>query len=364
MRMAPFTAVAVLLLCCSAVTATEPQDKCTYVAVGANFTVPLNHPLTSENRLRWNNNGRVIYDRSPDKRLRAGKAEDILDDGSLNLRNLSEPMSGLYTPEVYLKDGKLVQDLKSLNLCVIAGVKKPNVTMECQNNNKTVKFTCMTEQSSNPTWLRNNNVLNGANDKSLKKDAKNVATDFFTCQVSNAVSTLKSDPVTQNCYSDIDPYKLFGLSIWIFVGSGAGIVVVLIIVVIACCVRAIKKKRMRQKDEEELRLEWANSEQEQGHHHHHHHHPPDHHHHHQQQQHQQQQPAGHTGPRKHRSQQPRKQQQQQQQRPRAPDPTKGHPQPTPRRPAQAPVPTAKADDNEQPPPLPNPRKKGPRTKKV
>lgn len=78
-------------------------------------------------------------------------------------------------------------------------------------------------------------------------------------------------------------------------------------------------------DEDELRLGWTNPNQQQHHHHHHHqhNHPPDQHHHHQQQ------PAGHTGPRQHRSKQHREQQ-----RPRAPDRLNGQPQPGPRRPAQ------------------------------
>ncbi|XP_028276559.1 immunoglobulin superfamily member 8-like [Parambassis ranga] len=224
-----------------AVASVEPQDKCTYVAVGANFTVPLNHPLTIGNRLRWNNNGRVIYDRLPDQRLRAGKAEDILDDGSLNLRNLLETMSGLYTPEIYLQDEKLVPDLKSLNLCVIAGVKKPNVTMDCQNNNTTVKFTCMTEDSCSSChyeWLQNENLLNEVKGKSLRKVARDVETDLFTCRVSNPVSTLKSEPVTQNCYN--------GQSyVWIQVVRG-GLCLLLIVsfIIIFLCYRArIKTQR-------------------------------------------------------------------------------------------------------------------------
>lgn len=81
-------------------------------------------------------------------------------------------------------------------------------------------------------------------------------------------------------------------------------------------------------DEMELRLEWAGSEPQHANQHRcrppgqgqqqhpNHHHPPRHHHH-------QQQPAGHTGPRQHRSKgQPR---------PKAPEVPGGHPQPSPRR---------------------------------
>ena len=78
-------------------------------------------------------------------------------------------------------------------------------------------------------------------------------------------------------------------------------------------------------DEEELRLGWTNPNQQ----HHHHQHgpaPSQHHHHH----HHQQQPAGHTGPRQHRTKQPRGQQ-----RPsRDPAHPNGQPQPSPRRAAQ------------------------------
>lgn len=72
-------------------------------------------------------------------------------------------------------------------------------------------------------------------------------------------------------------------------------------------------------DEEELRLEWTKSNQQQ--HCHRHNTPPDHDHHRQQQQ-----PAGHTGPRKHRSKQQHGQQQSRNPR--------SHPHDGPRKPTQ------------------------------
>lgn len=55
-------------------------------------------------------------------------------------------------------------------------------------------------QINNITWIQNDKELNGVKDKSLTKDAKNVAADTFACKVSNEVSALTSDAVTQNCY--------------------------------------------------------------------------------------------------------------------------------------------------------------------
>ncbi|XP_039648624.1 immunoglobulin superfamily member 8-like isoform X2 [Perca fluviatilis] len=103
-------------------------------------------------------------------------------------------------------------------------------------------------------------------------------------------------------------------------------------------------------DEEELRLAWTNDQQ-----HHQHNHPSDPRHHRCQQQ-----PAGHTGPRQHRSKQQREQQQQ---HPRALDPPGAYPEPSPRRLPQAPRPVDKTDD-EQPPPLPQPNKKAVKIQRV
>ncbi|KAF1371803.1 hypothetical protein PFLUV_G00272890 [Perca fluviatilis] len=144
--------------------------------------------------------------------------------------------------------------------------------------------------------------------------------------------------------------KLLGSNTWICVGAKGGVVLVLIIVVIVCCVRSKQKKRMQLKDEEELRLAWTNDQQ-----HHQHNHPSDPRHHRCQQQ-----PAGHTGPRQHRSKQQREQQQQ---HPRALDPPGAYPEPSPRRLPQAPRPVDKTDD-EQPPPLPQPNKKAVKIQRV
>lgn len=48
-------------------------------------------------------------------------------------------------------------------------------------------------------WLKNMKNMFSGNSNTITEDAKLVATDSFTCKVSNAVSSMTSDPVTQTC---------------------------------------------------------------------------------------------------------------------------------------------------------------------
>ncbi|KAI3365914.1 hypothetical protein L3Q82_000738 [Scortum barcoo] len=239
-------------------------------------------------------------------------------------------------------------------------VPKPTVTTDCVKPSS-VKFTCSVHQQAKELtfeWLKNEKPLPGKKDKTLTEIAEKVEKDDFSCKVSNKASSQTSVAVKQNCFENkfIFPEELFGINIWIIVGGGG--------------------------EEEELRLGWTNPDQQQHHRHHHQHNYPteqQHHHHHHQQQ-----PAGHTGPRQHRSKQQRDQQRDQQ-RSRASEHPNGHPHPSPRRPAQQrfqsysvrlqvfsvmsdvtlssspKLPKPPDNDDDQPPPLPQPRKKAPKT---
>nr|XP_043905728.1 uncharacterized protein si:ch211-132g1.1 isoform X1 [Solea senegalensis] len=354
-------------------------------------------------------------------RFSKGSKDDIDQNGSLKLKKINKDQAGKYTPEVMSADGISIKDLESVHLCVMDRVPEPKVQTQCQSQAK-AKFTCSVKPASDIKyeWLLNNQTMKGQKSPTLIYNTKNLGTDSFRCKVSNQVSSLTSDSVPDPCYkpSFVFPKQFLGYSIWIFVGGGggrfcstvwfhvsicyirlccltllplhfvrvlsgkserkviwlkclhvllllsSGVVLVLIVVVIVCCVWAKRKKSLQIKDEEELRLRWGSptqeeqqqQQQQQQQRHHHHSHPPNHPHHHHH--HHQQQPAGHTGPRQHRSKQHLDPQY-----PRAQNPASGHPQPSPRRPAQAPRPPVNEND-EQPPPLPQPRKKGPRTQRV
>ncbi|XP_031148014.1 T-cell surface antigen CD2 isoform X1 [Sander lucioperca] len=360
MKMAAVSTISLLLLCCFAISPADSQDRCDYNATkGKDFTVPLSSKLETSHQLQWKHNDNIILNQRQGGTVVVGKKEDISTDGSLILKNLKESDKGIYTPQLFKEDGIQTGNLKSIHLCIFDHVPKPEVTKDCSL--PSVTFTCKVPAMAkdlNFAWLQNGNELK-EKAKNLKRNAKEVEKDSFQCKVSNPASSETSGPVTQEpCYQEksIFPETLFGINIWIVIGAGGGLVVVLIIVVIVCCVRTKRKKRMQLKDEGELRLAWTNDQQHQ-HHQHQHNHPPDPHHHRCQQQ-----PAGHTGPRQHRSKQHREQQQQQQHL-RPLDPPSAHPQPSPRRPAQAPRPVDKTDD-EQPPPLPQPRKKAAKIPRV
>ncbi|XP_063734137.1 T-cell surface antigen CD2 [Eleginops maclovinus] len=336
-----------LLLCCYAFSSTDSCDMS--AAVGDTVTLPLGHKLTDSESLKWTfNDSDIIFNRkSKDKIIL--KNEDVYQNGTLRLKSVKKSNEGTYKPEVNAANGqKVVKGLKTIRLCLLERVQKPSVTFECKSPN--VVFKCMPTISKPERkfeWLKDDKVV--ANVKYWTKNAKEVQYHSFRCNVSNKVSFSISDALTHTCIKSFFPEKFLGLNTWIFVGIGGGVVLLLIILVIICCVRTRRKKRLRLKAVGEMRLDWATERQLQ--HQNAQNRPPDHPppHHHPQQQH----PAGHTGPRQHRSKRDP------QQRPRVPD---GHPQPSPRKAAQVPRPAEKVDE-EQPPPLPQPRKKGPRTQK-
>uniref|UniRef100_UPI0037E70F06 T-cell surface antigen CD2-like n=1 Tax=Semicossyphus pulcher TaxID=241346 RepID=UPI0037E70F06 len=354
--------ISVLLLCCSVISFTESADSCDHNApVGGNFLVPLLIKLKASDRLKWIHDNVTIFNRR-DSSVSPGKPEDISADGALQLRELKKEHAGMYTAEFHNSEGISLGTFKPVRLCILDPVNNPVVKVICQQGGK-VKFTCTGNMVKDVRfqWRQNNKELKDSVGESLVQTAAQVQKDEFTCTVSNKVSNKSSKAVKEECHKPdpIFPSELFGISTWVYVGAGGGIVLVLLIIVIVCCVKNRRKKSMHVKDEEEFRLGWSNPNQQQQQqqpqqrqqqqppnqrHHHHQQHQ-------QQQQHHHQQPAGHTGPRPHRSKQ---------QRHRAPDQPGAQIQPSPRRPAQAPKPT----DEEQPPPLPQPRKKAPKTPRV
>ncbi|XP_033952643.1 T-cell surface antigen CD2-like [Pseudochaenichthys georgianus] len=365
--------VSLLLLCCYAISSTDSQDTCDiYAARGDDVSVPLGpgRTLNDLERLKWTyNNDMVLFNRIK-KTIIRGKKEDIHENGSLWLKSVTVSNNGAYKPEVQDASGKNIgKELQTTRLCVLERVPKPSVSVECKKNS--VIFTCKFAQHASDTmeWLKNDKVeAKYKGEWKVTKEAKQVQSDSFRCSVSTRLGVMKSDAVTQNCDKGEKGEKGFWMGqihilgkdiyIWIIVAGGGGLVLLLIILVIICCVCTKRKNRRRR---QEMRLEWTKKDL---HNHQHaqtppqdhplllllpppHHHPPP-------QQQQQQQPAGHTGPRKHRSKRDP------QQKPRVPE---GNPEPSPRRAAQLPRP-AQAVDEEQPPPLPQPRKKGPRAQRV
>ncbi|XP_030266108.1 T-cell surface antigen CD2 isoform X1 [Sparus aurata] len=353
-KMATFPSITVLLLCCSSVASTDSQCHL-YAETNKDITVPLGITVANSMMLAWKKDETVIF-RRRSGRVSKGAVGDVTQDGSLILKKVSKDKAGTYTPEVYTADGKAVGGMKSTKLCVIDPAPIPTLKIEC--GKKEILVTCNVPQQTeglNIAWVQNGKVLEAETKKTLKRDiAKVLEKATFSCNVSNKVSSRASEPKTQTCIKPgfSFPKEIFGISTWYFVGGGGGVVLLLIILVIVCCIRMRRKKTMQVKDEEELRLGWTN--QNQQHHHHQHGPAPNQHHHHHHQQ-----PAGHTGPRQHRSKQPRSQQ-----RPsRDPAHPNGQPQPSPRRAAQVPRPADTTDD-EKPPPLPQPRKKAPKTARV
>uniref|UniRef100_A0A3Q2W8H3 T-cell surface antigen CD2-like n=1 Tax=Haplochromis burtoni TaxID=8153 RepID=A0A3Q2W8H3_HAPBU len=351
-KMASAVSIAAFLLCCCFVSSTGSQDDCVYAATGSTFTLPLTYELKESDNLKWIKDTRIIFYRRQ-KHVTIGKNDAVDSTGSLKLTKLTKDKSGRYKPEVHNTEGINVgENLPSVRLCVLDPVQKPTVTRTCTRDKTKVTFTCNVGQSENNVlikWFMDNKPVEKETGKDLTRPVKDVLNARFFCNVSNRVNSETSQPVQQDCKSFlfccIFPRHLKGRSVKILSGIN----------------RSDLSPIFALTDERELRLQWGNQEQQHHHHQHHHqhhqhpnqnnsdqHHHPHHH---------QQQPAGNTGPRQHRSKQPRTQQ-----RPRAPEPANGQPQPSPRRATQVSAPGGNGGE-EQPPPLPQPRKKTPKAPK-
>nr|XP_020505383.1 uncharacterized protein LOC109995858 isoform X1 [Labrus bergylta] len=107
MKMAAAFIVSALLICSSFTSCTEtPDADCEQFApAGGNFTVLLPVKLDATDRLMWKRNGENIFRRHGELMI-LGKVEDVSEDGSLRLRQVTKEMEGTYEAEVYTQDGK------------------------------------------------------------------------------------------------------------------------------------------------------------------------------------------------------------------------------------------------------------------
>lgn len=94
------------------------QDVCDfYAASKQDVVLPLKYELKQSYQLRWRHEAKTIFDRRAGELL-SGKADDILQNGSLKLMNVNENNSGLYTPNVY-DEGEEKGKLSPIYLCVM-----------------------------------------------------------------------------------------------------------------------------------------------------------------------------------------------------------------------------------------------------
>ncbi|XP_029941999.1 uncharacterized protein LOC115383927 isoform X2 [Salarias fasciatus] len=261
MKMASPSTMFLLLLCCSVFIPTASQSDCDmYTAAGRDFVVPLNSQTKDPLRLTWSRDDSIIFRRRRNDVL-TGKADDVDENGSLRLKNLTVSQSGTYKPEVVSKTGKVEQNLKTMRLCVIAPVPKPEVSVMCEGSE--VTFTCTVPEKDLPqkkdmtvAWYQNDKVIDEMKDWRVTYKVETVEKEDFSCNISNLVSYAVSDPVQQTCYKHIvidnfgDYIELFygavtedpdrdnteellgegngiSSSIWVFVSSGVGIVLAL-----------------------------------------------------------------------------------------------------------------------------------------
>ena len=61
-------------------------------------------------------------------------------------------------------------------------------------------------KGENIEWLQNNKVIGNKKEPTLIQDAQKVETDSFSCNASNLVSYMTSDPVIQKCYVPSEYY--------------------------------------------------------------------------------------------------------------------------------------------------------------
>ncbi|XP_031679968.1 T-cell surface antigen CD2-like [Oncorhynchus kisutch] len=320
-------------------------DSCNYYFQhGSFFSIPLKYTDLSSKEITWKHNEKVILKRKNGK-FKPGKPEDILDDGSLQLKGLVSANEGTYKAEVFNSDGKSIKE-ESFRLCMKEKVSKPSVQFTCSD--KDITFTCFLTNTEGVTfkWSKNRQPLNEKRNPTLIISLKQLKEpDTFTCSAVNEVNMETSDIIKPTCnavYKSGDLRSLFGLDFWTMVGilAGGGGLVLLIIITLVCCCLSRRKSQMRFEEERQLRLAPLTKTQH---------------------------PYHSEGQTKHPSH-PEGQKQRQRPPGGAPPGSTG-PRPTARASSQAaPQPRAQArgkppqtpmdDDEEQPPPLPQPRKKG------
>lgn len=145
--------------------------------------------------------------------------------------NVSNPVSSEISPPVQQNCYKPMQ--------------KPHVTVNCMGESE-VTFTCSVSQKDNNLefkWFNEENKLQGSGETLTRKTGDVVNTNFF-CNVSNSISSEISDPAVQKCSKTSFPKELFGISIWVFIGGGAGLLILVIVTATVCCVRARRKRRI------------------------------------------------------------------------------------------------------------------------
>ncbi|MEQ2292761.1 hypothetical protein AMECASPLE_026224 [Ameca splendens] len=248
MKMA-LVSVVTLFLICSSTIASQVCDQ--FAAIGGNINVPLGYKLKPTDALKWKFKDETIFHKKQENVL--VKNSDVNADGSLELTNLKKDQAGVYSPEVFDKDGKS-QTTKSTNLCILDPVKKPKVSATCKDPNDVV-FKCIPDKVSDKQpgdeeyeWFRNNEKMVKEKKNVFDMKAADTKADKFVCKVSNKASSETSEPVTHNCakigFPGL-PDEQFGISIWVFVGGGAAFVLLLIIIVSVYYIR-VKSKRMTQ----------------------------------------------------------------------------------------------------------------------
>ncbi|PWA32289.1 hypothetical protein CCH79_00013146 [Gambusia affinis] len=197
----------------------EAQHRCDRtLAVGQNFSVPLDNKGKSFETLKWKLNTNILIHKKQEKFIN-GKADDVNKDGSLKLTNLKKNQSGLYISEVFDKNGKSLA-LKSMNLCVLDPVKKPKLTATCQDLK--VKFVCnLGQQPPDATleWLQNKKKIASRLRNVLEKTIAELKEDTIVCKVSNDVSSEESNAISHSCGSTSIPGlpdELWGIDIWVY----------------------------------------------------------------------------------------------------------------------------------------------------
>ncbi|CAI5638176.1 unnamed protein product [Oreochromis niloticus] len=126
-----------------------------------------------------------------------------------------------------------------------ATLQKPHVTVNCTGDSE-VTFTCAVSQKDNYLefkWFNKENKQQESGE-TLTKKTKDVVNTVFFCNVSNPISYHISDPAVQNCFKPSFPTELLGISIWVFIGGGAGLLILVIVTATVCCVRARRKRRI------------------------------------------------------------------------------------------------------------------------
>ncbi|XP_063068042.1 solute carrier family 22 member 7-like [Engraulis encrasicolus] len=212
-------------------------DECINALEGRNYTIEMASPEEEGDDVVWKNNeDKVVYHRQNGSVI-MGDDEDVDETGSLYLANVNPSMSGMYTAEQHVNDGRLIK-ITMRELCVIPKAPVPKLFVTCSSSGAVLKCDHDNVPGFSLSWIHNNAEMpeNDENPLHLTELRENK----YRCRLTSDVfQDYKEDSnevsPTIACPGPAGPPA--GLSVevqWILISAAVLVVIIILTTVISC----------------------------------------------------------------------------------------------------------------------------------